>query len=99
MHLSLCCIALLSEDHRHLSVAFGILGADDFSGDFTPEGNFAEKVDRMVLGHFRDGAYWSEDGTGISHLIIPIPDFKQSNFWSDRVAGYFCRAYHERGKS
>lgn len=33
-----------------------------FLGDFTPEGNFAEKVDRMVLGHFRDGAYWSEDG-------------------------------------
>lgn len=31
-------------------------------GDFTPEGNFAEKVDRWVLGRFRDGVYWSEDG-------------------------------------
>ena len=34
-----------------------------FCGDFTPEGNFAEKVDRLVLGRFRDGAYWNEDGT------------------------------------
>lgn len=33
-----------------------------FLGDFTPDGNFAEKVDRIVLGRFRDGAYWGEDG-------------------------------------
>lgn len=33
-----------------------------FLGDFTPEGNFAEKVDRIVLGRFRDGVYWGEDG-------------------------------------
>lgn len=31
-------------------------------GDFTPEGNFAERVDRWVLGRFRDGAYRGEDG-------------------------------------
>lgn len=30
-------------------------------GDFTPEGNFAERVDRWVLGRFRDGAYRGED--------------------------------------
>ena len=30
-----------------------------FLGDFTPEGNFAEKVDRLVLGHFRDGVFWN----------------------------------------
>lgn len=33
-----------------------------FCGDFTPEGNFAEKVDRFVLGRFRDGVYWDEAG-------------------------------------
>ena len=34
-----------------------------FLGDFTPEGNFAEKVDKLVLGRFRDGVRWAEDGT------------------------------------
>ena len=34
-----------------------------FLGDFTPEGNFAEKIDKLVLGRFRDGVYWNEDGT------------------------------------
>lgn len=33
-----------------------------FFGDFTPEGNFAEKVDRIVLGRFRDGVSWNPDG-------------------------------------
>lgn len=34
-----------------------------FCGDFTPAGNFAEQVDRCVLGRFRDGVYWNADGT------------------------------------
>lgn len=33
-----------------------------FGGDFTPEGNLAEKVDRLILGRFRDGVYWNEEG-------------------------------------
>lgn len=33
-----------------------------FLGDFTPEGNFAERLDRLVLGRFRDGVYWDEVG-------------------------------------
>lgn len=33
-----------------------------FLGDFTPDGNFAEKVDRAVLGRVRDGVYYTEDG-------------------------------------
>lgn len=33
-----------------------------FLGDFTPEGNFAEMVDRAVLGRLRDGVYYTEDG-------------------------------------
>lgn len=34
-----------------------------FMGDFTPEGNFAEAVDRAVLGRFRDGVYIDEIGS------------------------------------
>ena len=34
-----------------------------FLGDFTPAGNFAEQVDRWILGRFRDGVFWNEDGT------------------------------------
>ena len=32
------------------------------AGDFTPDGNFAEKIDRAVLGRVRDGVYYTEDG-------------------------------------
>ena len=32
-------------------------------GDYTPDGNFAESVDRLILGRFRDGASYNEDGT------------------------------------
>lgn len=34
-----------------------------FLGDFTPAGNFAEQVDRLVLGRFRDGVMWNADGS------------------------------------
>lgn len=34
-----------------------------FLGDFTPQGNFAMKVDKAVLGRFMDGVYWTKDGT------------------------------------
>lgn len=34
-----------------------------FFGDFTPEGNFAENVDRLVLGRFRDGVSVNPDGS------------------------------------
>ncbi len=33
-----------------------------FCGDFTPNGNFAEKVDRLILGRFRDGVHWDKEG-------------------------------------
>ncbi len=32
-------------------------------GDFTPEGNFAEQVDRLLLGRFRDGVSYNPDGS------------------------------------
>lgn len=34
-----------------------------FGGDFSPEGNFAIKVDKAVLGRFMDGVYWCQDGS------------------------------------
>lgn len=33
-----------------------------FLGDFTPEGNFAERIDRIILGRFRDGVYYTDQG-------------------------------------
>lgn len=30
-----------------------------FGGDFTPEGNFAEYIDRKLLGQWRDGVKWT----------------------------------------
>lgn len=38
-------------------------GVMTFCGDFTPQGNFAESIDRAVLGGFRDGATIGEDGS------------------------------------
>lgn len=34
-----------------------------FMGDFSRDGNFAEAVDRTILGRFRDGVYYAEDGS------------------------------------
>ena len=34
-----------------------------FLGDFTPDGNFAEAVDKAVLGRVRDGVSYAEDGS------------------------------------
>ncbi len=34
-----------------------------FLGDFTPDGNFAVKLDKVVLGRFMDGVSWHPDGT------------------------------------
>nr|WP_270090561.1 DUF5009 domain-containing protein [Sphingobacterium sp. SYP-B4668] len=31
-------------------------------GDFSPEGNFAMKVDRTILGRFMDGVSWNDSG-------------------------------------
>ena len=33
------------------------------AGDFTPDGNFAERIDRAVLGKVRDGVYYNQDGS------------------------------------
>lgn len=43
-----------------------------FFGDFIPGGNFAEKVDRLVLGQFRMVCIGEKMETGIFLLIILI---------------------------
>lgn len=53
-----------------------------FCGDFTPEGNFAEKVDRLVLGRFRDGVYWDADGNW--HFS---PHYTYTWIWSSLTFG------------
>ena len=53
-----------------------------FCGDFTPEGNFAEAVDRWVLGRFRDGAYRGADGTW--HFAA---DYAYTWIWSSLTFG------------
>lgn len=53
-----------------------------FLGDFTPAGNFAEQVDRWVLGRFRDGVYWSEDGSWAFS-----PNYTYTWVWSSLTFG------------
>lgn len=53
-----------------------------FLGDYTPVGNFAEKVDRLVLGRFRDGVYWGEDGNW--HFS---PNYTYTWIWSSLTFG------------
>lgn len=53
-----------------------------FLGDFTPAGNFAEQVDRWVLGRFRDGVYWDEDGSWAFS-----PNYTYTWVWSSLTFG------------
>ena len=53
-----------------------------FLVDFTPAGNFAEQVDRWVLGRFRDGVYWNEDGTWSFS-----PYYNYTGIWSSLTVG------------
>ncbi len=48
-----------------------------FLGDYTADGNFAETVDRTILGRFRDGTSWNEDGTWSFS-----PDYRYTWIWS-----------------
>ena len=70
-----------------------------FFGDFTPEGNFAEKVDRLVLGRFRDGVSWNEDGSWSF-----APNYTYTWIWSSLtfgvtvILGTFAGTIIKRGK-
>mgnify|MGYP000408954604 CR=1 FL=1 len=71
-----------------------------FLGDFTPAGNFAEQVDRWVLGRFRDGVFWNEDGKlksvdGVIQLYIAysnkysiFPIKPKARTWGNDGSGY-----------
>lgn len=48
-----------------------------FYGDYTADGNFAEMVDRCILGRWRDGVYWDE--AGIWHFS---PYYHYTWIWS-----------------
>lgn len=69
-----------------------------FCGDFTPEGNFAEMVDRNVLGHWRDDVYW--DAAGNWHFHTP---YTYTWIWSSLtfgvtvMLGYFAGIVIRRG--
>ena len=62
-----------------------------FCGDWTPQGNFAEKVDRLVLGRWRDGVY--RDNVGQWHFSI---SYTYTWVWSSLtfavtvMTGYFA---------
>lgn len=45
-----------------LSLLAGYWALLTFGGDFSPESNLAEAIDRAVLGRFRDGVYYTEEG-------------------------------------
>ena len=53
-----------------------------FCGDFTPEGNFAEIIDRTILGHWRDDVYW--DDMGQWHFYTP---YTYTWIWSSLTFG------------
>ena len=50
-------------------------------GVYTPDGNFAEWLDRVCLGRFRDGA-WTENGT-----VMFAPGYSYTWIWSTLTFG------------
>lgn len=64
-----------------------------FCGDFTPEGNFAEAVDRVVLGRWRDGVYW--DASGQWHFYTP---YTYTWIWSSLTFGVTVMLGYFAGK-
>lgn len=71
-----------------------------FSGDFTPEGNFAEMIDRSVLGRWRDDVFWDEGG--VWHFYAP---YTYTWIWSSLtfgvtvMLGYFAGLIIKRGEA
>lgn len=68
-----------------------------FCGDWTPEGNFAEAIDRAVLGRWRDKVYWDNAGW---HFY---PSYTYTWIWSSLtfgvtvMLGYFAGLTIKRG--
>lgn len=75
-----------------LTAALGLLaiywgGMEFFScngyggGVYTPDGNFAEWIDRVCLGRFRDGA-WTDNG-----MVVFAPGYRYTWIWSTLTFG------------
>lgn len=62
-----------------------------FCGDFTPDGNFAEAIDRAVLGRWRDGVYWDAAGQWHFHASYTYTWIWSSlTFGVTVMLGYFA---------
>ena len=66
------CTSRSSADRDHIVAPSRYWIPMTFLGDFTPAGNFAEQVDRYVLGRFRDGVFWNETEPGASRHTTTI---------------------------
>lgn len=70
-------------------------------GDYTPRGNFADKVDALLLGHWRDCMNWNEL-TGEWEFWQPYTYtwiFSSLNFTVTVMLGYFAGLILKNGKS
>ena len=66
-----------------------------FLGDFSPEANFAEVVDRSVLGRVRDGCITPKMGCGTFRTITGTWVLTSMVFGVTTMLGVFARADHE----
>ena len=59
-------------------------------GDYTPHGNFADKVDAAVLGHWRDCVTWDETGWHFRDEYTYTWIFSSLNFTATVLLGWFA---------
>ena len=64
-------------------------------GNYTPDGNLAEWVDRTVLGRFRDAAVVENGQIVFAGSYRYTWILSSLNFWRDGADRSFCRAYLE----
>ena len=67
-------------------------------GDFSPDGNFAEAVDRTVLGRWRDGVKWSGDVWEFSKYYRYTWVLSSINFGITVILGAFAGEIMRGGK-
>ena len=62
-------------------------------GNYTPEGNLAEWIDRTMLGRFRDGAKVVDGEVVFCALVSLYMDFEYPELWRDGIDRFVCRLY------
>lgn len=67
-------------------------------GDFTPEGNFAEQVDRAVLGRLRDGVWYSDGKWSFSEHYRYTWILSSTTFIVTTMMGVFAGQIMRSGK-